>query len=42
MKTITPEKILAALKSETRVVKVNDELAAKARKPIERMISINR
>jgi quinolinate synthase len=42
MKTITPEKILAALRSETRVVKVNDELAAKARKPIERMISINR
>lgn len=41
MKTITPEKILETLKTETREVKVDDGLAALARKPIERMISIN-
>lgn len=42
MKTITPEKMLAALQTETREVRVAKELADKARKPIERMIAINR
>ncbi len=41
MKSITPEKILHTLQTETREVKVEDELAERARKPIERMISIN-
>jgi len=42
MKTITPEKMLTALQTETREVRVAKKLADKARKPIERMIAINR
>lgn len=41
MKRITPANLLTALQTGSREIKVADDLAALALKPIERMISIN-
>jgi quinolinate synthase len=40
MKMITPEKLINALQTETDVVDVAPEIAARARRAVERMVAI--